>query len=145
MLPETEFTSNYYPWLNLQSRDVQLRTVGCPAGHATINDLADSIDDRTRVVAVSAVQYSNGNRYDLTAIGDICRECGVLFVVDGTQSIGALTIDATASGIVLLAVSSHKWMLGPPGIGFIHVSDRALNQTQPSVVGWLSVTNAQAS
>lgn len=141
VLPETEFTSNYYPWLNLQSRDVQLRTVPCPAGHATIDDLADSIDDRTRVVTVSAVQYSNGNRYDLTAIGDICRERGVLFVVDGTQSVGALTIDAQASGIDLLAVSSHKWMLGPPGIGFVHVSDRALDQIQPSVVGWLSVTN----
>ena len=64
-----------------------------------------------------------------------------MFVVDGTQAVGALTIDVDASGIDVLAVSSHKWMLGPPGIGFVHLSNRALDVIRPSVVGWLSVAD----
>lgn len=139
VLPEREFPSNYYPWLNLEPRGVQLRRVPAPAGHVTVDDMASAIDSRTRVVAVSAVQFSNGHRYDLDAIGAQCRRHGALFVVDGTQSVGALTIDVERSGVDVLAVSSHKWMLGPAGIGFVHVSDRAIGQIRPDIVGWLSV------
>ena len=141
VLPAREFPSNYYPWLNLRSRGVELRPIAAPEGHASIDDIAAVIDRRTRVVTLSAVQYSNGSRYDLATLGELCRERGVLFVVDGTQAVGALRIDVEASGIDILAVSAHKWMLGPPGIGFVTLSARALEVIQPSVVGWLSVTD----
>ena len=141
VLPAGEFPSNYHPWLNLGRRGVQLRPVAAPDGHASIEDIASAIDRRTRVVTLSAVQYSNGCRYDLVALGELCRERGVLFVVDGTQALGALRVDVEASGIDVLAVSAHKWMLGPPGIGFVALSTRALEAIQPSVVGWLSVTD----
>ncbi|MFZ1489576.1 MAG: aminotransferase class V-fold PLP-dependent enzyme, partial [Ilumatobacteraceae bacterium] len=101
--------------------------------------IASAIDHRTRAVTVSAVQFSDGHRYDLDTIGALCRERDVLFVVDGTQSVGALTIDVERSNIDVLAVSSHKWMLGPAGIGFVHLSDRALERVRPDIVGWLSV------
>ena len=91
------------------------------------------------MVAISAVQYSNGHRYDLDTLGDVCRRSGALLVVDGTQSVGAMTIDVNRSHIDVLAVSAHKWMLGPSGIGFVHVSDRALDRIRPDIVGWLSV------
>ncbi len=141
VLAAREFPSNYYPWLNLRSRGVDIRPVAAPEGHASIDDIAAAIDRRTRVVTVSAVQYSNGHRYDLAALGELCRERNVLFVVDGTQAVGALRIDVEASGIDVLAVSAHEWMLGPPGIGFVTLSTRALEVIQPSVVGWLSVTD----
>jgi selenocysteine lyase/cysteine desulfurase len=141
VLPAREFPSNYYPWLHLEHQGVQLRPVPAPEGHASIDAIDSAIDDRTRVVTMSAVQYSNGHRYDLTTLGDLCRERDVMFVVDGTQAVGALTIDVEASGVDVLAVSSHKWMLGPPGIGFLHLSESALDEIRPSVVGWLSVTD----
>lgn len=139
VLPEHEFPSNRYPWLNLSHRGVEVRRVPAPAGHATIGAIRDAIDARTRVVTISSVQYSTGHRYDLDALGDLCRRHDVLFVVDGTQSVGALTIDVDASGIDLLAVSGHKWMLGPAGAAFVHVSDRALERLRVDVVGWMSV------
>ena len=141
VLPTREFPSNYYPWLNLRRRGVELRLVEAPEGHASIDDIAAAIDRRTRVVTLSAVQFSNGCRYDLAAIGGLCRQRGVLFVVDGTQAVGALRVEVEASGIDVLAVSAHKWMLGPPGIGFVTLSTRALEVIQPSVVGWLSVAD----
>ncbi|WP_142024486.1 aminotransferase class V-fold PLP-dependent enzyme [Blastococcus colisei] len=63
----------------------------------------------------------------------------MLFVVDGTQAVGAVTVDAGLHGIDVLAVSAHKWMLGPFGIGFTHLSARAMERLAPSTVGWLSV------
>lgn len=139
VLPSQEFTSNHYPWLNLSRGGVELKTVEAPSGHSSIDAIASAIDAKTRALTVSAVQYSNGHRYDLAALGELCNDRGILFVVDGTQAVGALKIDTDACAVDVLAVSSHKWMLAPPGIGFIHVSDRALDQLHPSVVGWLSV------
>lgn len=141
VIPAHEFPSNYYPWLNLAVRGVELRTVAAPDGHSSIDAIAAAIDGRTRAVTVSAVQYSNGHRYDLTALGQLCREREAVFVVDGTQAVGALKIDVDTSAIDVLAVSSHKWLLGPPGIGFVHLSNRALDVIRPSVVGWLSVAH----
>jgi selenocysteine lyase/cysteine desulfurase len=140
VLPDREFPSNHYPWLNLDARGVQLRKVPVDQGHASLDGLAAAIDARTRVVTLSAVQFFNGYRYDLDAIGELCDRHGLLFVVDGTQAAGALTIDVDRSGIDVLAVSSHKWMLGPSGIGFVHLSERALGHIRPDIVGWLSVT-----
>lgn len=141
VLPAHEFPSNYYPWLNLARQGVELRPADAPDGNASIAAIAAAIDEQTRLVTLSAVQYSNGHRYDLAAIGQLCRERGVLFAVDGTQAVGALMVDVEHTGIDVLAVSSHKWMLGPPGIGFVHLSDQALDHIQPSIVGWLSVTD----
>ncbi|WP_159500242.1 aminotransferase class V-fold PLP-dependent enzyme [Microbacterium sp. 18062] len=139
VVPVNEFPSNFYPWTQLRRHGVEIREVPMAEGHALISDFGKLIDDRTRVVAVSAVQYSSGYRYDLRALGDFCRQLDALLVVDGTQALGAMTIDVRASLIDVLVVSAHKWMLGPLGIGFAHFSERALNSLYPSTTGWLSV------
>jgi cysteine desulfurase/selenocysteine lyase len=139
VLPQHEFPSNCYPWMNLAHRGVELRRVPAASGHADIDDIAAAIDGRTRAVSISYVQYSSGYRYDLAAIGELCHERDVLFVVDGTQAIGALAIDVQQCGVDLLAVSSHKWMLGPHGIGFAVCSDMALDRLRTDIVGWLTV------
>jgi selenocysteine lyase/cysteine desulfurase len=139
VVPAGEFPSNFYPWLQLRRRGVEVREVAMTGGHAPIDDLVAALDSRTRVLAISAVQYSSGHRNDLGALGAACRERDVLLVVDGTQAVGAVTVDVDLHGIDVLAVSAHKWLLGPFGIGFTHLSARAMERLTPSTVGWLSV------
>jgi cysteine desulfurase/selenocysteine lyase len=139
VVPAGEFPSNFYPWLQLRRRGVQVREVPMTGGHARVDDVLAAIDSRTRVLAISAVQYSSGFRYDLAAFGQVCRDRDVLLVVDGTQAVGAVIVDAELLGVDVLAVSAHKWMLGPFGIGFIHLSQRGMERLAPSTVGWLSV------
>jgi hypothetical protein len=84
-----------------------------------------ALDRRTRVLAISAAQYSSSHRYDLGALGQACQDSDVLLVVDGTQAVGAVTVDAGLLGVDVLAVSAHKWMLGPgrlPGARSINAS-----------------------
>lgn len=64
-----------------------------------------------------------------------------MLVVDGTQSIGAIGLDVGATGVDVLVVSAHKWLMGPRGIGFACLSDRALNRIKPVIVGWMSVND----
>jgi cysteine desulfurase / selenocysteine lyase len=139
VVPAGEFPSNFYSWLQLRRRGVQVREVAMTDGRARVEDVLAAIDRRTRVLAISAVQYSSGYRYDLGVFGEACRDGEVLLVVDGTQAVGALVVDVEVVGIDVLAVSAHKWMLGPFGIGFTHLSERAMQRLTPSTVGWLSV------
>jgi selenocysteine lyase/cysteine desulfurase len=139
VVPSQEFPSNFYPWTQLRRHGVEIREVPMVDGRADVDAITALVDRRTRVLAISAVQYSSGYRYDLRPLGELCRARDALLVVDGTQAVGALTVDADAVGIDALAVSAHKWMLGPLGIGFVALSERAMHRLHPSTAGWLSV------
>ncbi len=139
VVPALEFPSNHLCWLQLQAQGVEVRKVEAQAGRIHPADIGRCIDHRTRLVAISHVQFYSGFRVDIPAIGELCRKAGALLVVDGTQSIGALTLDVAASGVDVLVVSGHKWMMAPRGIGFMALSERALARITPRIVGWLSV------
>lgn len=136
---EMEFPSNYLPWTNLLSKGVQVRRVPAGDGRLTPDKVHRYIDENTRIVALSHVQYYNGFRTNLAAFGELCDKSNALLVVDGTQSIGALRADVSAAGVDALVVSAHKWMLGGLGIGFMALSHRALNRLSVPNPGWLSV------
>lgn len=139
VVPSGEFPSNFYPWTQLRRLGVEIREAPMRDGFAHLDDIRNAIDSRTKVVAISAVQYSSGHRNDVAAIAEAITDTSALLVVDATQALGALQIDVASSGIDVLAVSAHKWMLAPLGIGFVHLSDRAMNTLHPSTVGWMSV------
>lgn len=142
VLPEVEFPSNYYAWAGLAAQGVELHKVAVGAnGRLPIDHFRAAINGRSRILAVSYVQYSSGFRSDLAQLGQLCRDHDMLLVVDGTQAVGAMQIDVAAAGVDVLAVSAHKWMLGPLGIGFMALSDRALERLAVKKVGWLSVRN----
>ncbi|MFT8463908.1 aminotransferase class V-fold PLP-dependent enzyme [Acetobacter persici] len=134
-----EFPSNYLCWIQLEEQGVEVRRIDATNGRLTPDQVRAVCDARTRIVSLSHVQYFSGFRADLSAMADLCREVGALLVVDGTQSVGAVGIDVGASGVDVLVVSAHKWLMGPRGIGFAAFSDRALGAIVPRVVGWLSV------
>ena len=137
-----EYPSNVYPWKHLADRGVVLREMRVTDGAVTPEAVEEAIGPRTRLVAVSSVQFASGYRTDLDAIGQLCRDRGVLFVVDAIQQAGAFPIDVKASGIHAMAAGSLKWMLGLVGIGFLYVERDLLAHLRPPVVGWYSVENA---
>lgn len=137
-----EFPSNVYPWMQLRERGVELWQVPERDGRIDPDELLGMLDDRdgrTRMVALSSVQYGSGFRSDLARIGAACRERGILFVVDAIQSLGALPHDVEREFIDVCAASSHKWLLGPEGIGLLYVSDRVIEQIRPIRSGWRSM------
>lgn len=136
---DNDFPSVVFPWQNLADHGVETRRVAARAGRVLVDDIADAIDARTRAVAISTVQFKTGFRVDLAAIGQLCRDHDLLFVVDGIQSLGALALDVQACGADVVAADAHKWLLGPQGIGLFYCSDRALARLKVRTVGWLSI------
>jgi len=137
-----EFPANIYPWMHLRAAGVQLKMAPEHGGRVPLDRIVSLIDARTRVVTVSAVQFASGFRTDLAALGNICQERGILFVVDAIQALGCTPIDVRAMKIDFLSADGHKWLLGPEGAGIFYCRHELLGLLRPTEVGWLSVKNS---
>ena len=137
-----EFPSNIYPWLRIRDAyGVEVRMCDERDGRIELDELINLIDDRTRLVAISHVQYASGFRADLARLGHAARAHDALLVVDVIQSLGVLPVDVESELVDVAAGACHKWLLTPEGVGYIYLSDRARARIQPTLVGWISVPN----
>jgi selenocysteine lyase/cysteine desulfurase len=139
LLSDVEFPGNTYPWTNLRQKGVTVEFVPSRNKCFDIDNLLKAIDAKTKVLAISFVQFFNGFKIDLKTIGQICEEKDIFFVVDGIQGIGNLEIDVKECRIDLMANGGQKWLLSSPGTGFIYVSSDAKREINPSFFGWLGV------
>src|SRR6266436_2841547 len=135
-----EFPSNIYPWLRLRDAfGVEVRMCEEREGRIDLKELGKLIDARTRVVAISHVQFASGFRTDLERLGRLARLHDALLVVDVIQSLGVIPLNVETDLIDAAAGACHKWLLTPEGVGFLYLSDRARDRIQPTLVGWTSV------
>lgn len=139
-----EFPSNIYPWLRLREVfGVEVRMCEERDGRIDLAELIGLIDEKTKVVAISQVQYSSGFRTDLERLGRAARKFDALLVVDVIQAMGVIPIDVEAELIDVAAGACHKWLLTPEGIGVLYLSDRVRERIQPTLVGWVSVMDPE--
>lgn len=139
LLNSLEFPANVYPYLNLKSLGVEVDTVTAADGRVTADQIHGMVTERTRLVAISAVQYLSGHRTDLEALGDLCRSRGIIFAVDGIQAVGAVRIDVQRMKIDALAAGAQKWQMAPHGSGFLYLTEELQERIRQRHLGWLSV------
>lgn len=140
-----EFQSNLLPWLALRERGREVIEVPAAAhGVVSTDALAEAVDDRTALVAVSEVQSSNGYRIDLPELAARCRESGARLFVNLTQAAGALRFDASAIQPDFVAASGYKWLLGPRGASWLHVRPDRRPELSPLIPNWHSVEEPYA-
>jgi selenocysteine lyase/cysteine desulfurase len=123
--------------MNLEQRGVALKLVGEDDGRIPFDRIAAAIDKRTRLVTISAVQWSNGFRIDLARLGELCKEKGVLLFVDAIQALGVHPIDVRAMNVDFLSSGAHKWLLGPEGIGIFYCKRELLGHLRASEPGYM--------
>lgn len=137
-----EYPSNQYPWMNLRDRGVEVRAVASRGNRVDVADLRAAMNDRTRLLAISSVEYGSGFRNDLDALGELCRERDIFFFVDAIQSLGVIPLDVRQLPIDALAADGHKWLLGPEGAGIAYVRREWVERLHATGVGWNSVVNS---
>jgi selenocysteine lyase/cysteine desulfurase len=138
-----DFPSVLFPWTNLERQGVEVRAIQRVNGRFTPEDVEKTMDDKTRIVCISTVDWVTGFLADIPEIGRLCRDRGALFCVDAIQSLGVTPMDVESMGIDMLAAGSHKWLLSPQGVGLLYISQRARDRVQPTVVGWRSMNNEE--
>ena len=137
-----EFPANVYPWWSLKERyGVETRMVSEREGRIYLEDIVAALDERTRVVTISHVEFASGFRNDIKAIGEMCHERDIWFVVDAIQSLGAIEVDVKSNHVDILAADGHKWLLAPEGAAIFYCANDKLERLINTNVGWASVVN----
>ncbi len=140
VIPEGEFPSVVYPFLNLEHRGVAVRFAPKgDDGHTSIDRMRETADARTRAVVLSHVEFRDGYRNDLSALAALCREMDALLIVDVTQALGPCRVDVESTGVDVIAAHSYKWLMASYGVGVTHFSERAMERIRPTYAGRLSV------
>ena len=133
-----EFPSNVYPWMDLAERTgAAFVSVPRPGDDDWTAALLASINASTGVVAVPHCHWTDGGLIDLEAIGVACRSVGAALCVDGTQSVGAHTLDVKRVDPDFVGVASYKWLLGPYSFAFLYVAPRR-QRGRPIEHNWIA-------
>jgi len=136
VVPAEEFPSNKVVWQALQTQGVETRLVSVQDAEDPEQALIAAIDDRTRLLSCSSVQFARGLRLDLNRIGSACKENYILFCVDAIQSLGAIPFDAQACHADFVVADGHKWMCGPEGTALFYCRKEIQDKLKLRQFGW---------
>lgn len=133
---DQEFPSNRVVWQSLDQFGVEFREADLAQADSPEGALCAQVDDRTRLITISSIQYASGLRMDLKRIGEFCRERNIQFCVDAIQSIGAVEFDVQAIHADFAMADGHKWMLGPEGLGVFYCRAEVREKLKLTQYGW---------
>jgi len=133
---DQEFPSNRIVWESLASKGVEFRQADLGRYSTPEDALFALVDDKTRLITISSVQFGTGLRMDLKQIGDFCRERSILFCVDAIQSLGAVQFDVQDINADFVMADGHKWMFGPEGLAIFYSRPEARDRVNLTQYGW---------
>lgn len=133
-----DYPSNVYPWMAMTERGVQVRFLNTRRpGMIRSVDVMGQVDEQTKLVALASCHFVSGWRIEVDTIGKYLRERGILFCLDGIQTLGAFPTHATHADF--LAADAHKWLLGPCASGLLFARNGVADHVHPPVLGWNNV------
>ena len=133
---DQEFPSNRIVWEAQARHGVEMRKIDVMSTEPPESSLINACDERTRVMAISSVQYGTGLKLDLVKLGQFCRDNDIYFCVDAIQSIGAHEFDIQAIKADFVMADAHKWMCGPEGIALFYCRADIREKLQLNQFGW---------
>lgn len=135
VITDLEHLNNVYPWLNLQERKgVEVRILKSREGRLLLEDLAALVDQRSRALAISFVTF-NGLKIDLKSFGRFCKSHDMVFIVDGIQGVGRLSLDVNDSLIDIMSCGGHKGLMALRGIGCLYIDKKILDTIEVAYAG----------
>jgi cysteine desulfurase/selenocysteine lyase len=143
LLSDLEFLQVAVPWTQKRKDGIEIDVVPNHKGEVRAEDFAARITPRTRVIAVSTVQWTNGYRLDLAAFSRLCRERGIWLVVDAIQQLGAMPLSVQHTPVDILACGGHKWLNAPFGCGFLYINRASQPRMKPPIAGYLDIEDPQ--
>jgi len=139
VVPAHEFPANVYPWLRAAGLGgLEVRMVEIPDRRVTAGTLSAAVDDETRAIAVSCVDYLSGFRPDLVSLRELADDA--LLVVDATQGLGAVHLSSCGADVI--ASSGVKWLRAGFGTGLMGVSSRSTEMLHSTLTGWWGVEDS---
>ena len=136
-----EFIQVALPWCVMRKdKNIDIRVCKTEDNRFTAKDFAALVDDKTKLIVMSTLEWCNGWQTDLKELGDYCKEKGVYLVVDAVQQLGVTKIDTKSCHIDILTAGGHKWLNSPYGTGVLYVNKETLPKLKQSYAGYLNTT-----
>jgi selenocysteine lyase/cysteine desulfurase len=133
-----EFPSSHYTWQRFARRTgAALVVVEREAGQSWTEATVGRIGDRTRVVAVPNVHWTNGALLDLEMVSAAARAAGAALCIDASQSLGALPLDLNRLRPDFVVAVGYKWLLGPLSVGYLYVAEQH-RDGEPLEENWIN-------
>jgi cysteine desulfurase/selenocysteine lyase len=137
VIGEREYSSNHFPWRQLERKGYDVRQVPFHGGGLQPEDVDQRVDAGTRVVAFSGVQSATGHRSDVATISSLARRVGAIVFVDGSQMVGAVPVAPYLRHVDVLATADHKFLLNAGrGMGYCFLSRTMQERFTPVNAGW---------
>jgi selenocysteine lyase/cysteine desulfurase len=133
---KAEYSSNYMAYLHLAAtRDVVICVIPDDAhGQIDVRALAERIDERAALIALTHVPTSGGLVNPAREVGEVARAAGVPYLLDACQSVGQMPIDVTDIGCDFLSTTGRKFLRGPRGTGFLFVREPWAEALHPACI-----------
>ncbi len=139
ILSEVEFPANVYPWLELRRRGIAVKFLKSTDGGFDVERFEKAITRKTKVLSLSFVQFFNGYKNDMAALGDICHRKGIFFVVDAIQGAGAEPMNVADWNVAIASAGAQKWLLSSQGTGLFYISEETKSRLVVPWRSWLGV------
>ncbi|WP_455143844.1 aminotransferase class V-fold PLP-dependent enzyme [Candidatus Hodarchaeum mangrovi] len=135
-----EFPSVTYPWLRLmKDTSLNIDIIKANKGCISNDELLNRINEDTKVVVLSHVEYSTGQKFDLAQLADAAHDVGALLIVDGIQAAGYCPLFVKKWAVDVYITGSYKWLCAPFGTAIAYISPTLCDRLEPALVGWRSV------
>jgi len=140
-----EYPANHYPWRMLEFKGVKLKLLknkpvaipGCEnkPGYFDWHELESLLSPKTKLIALSHVQFTSGYAVNLEKLGNLCKQSGIDLVIDAAQSMGCMPIYPEKFNISAVASAGWKWLRGPFGSGVFYTHPDFRSKLLPTLVG----------
>jgi selenocysteine lyase/cysteine desulfurase len=131
-----EFPSNRIPWQSLVNLGVEFRQADLAARQSPEQALFELVDNNTRLLTISSIQFASGLRLDIDLIGQFCKQRNILFCIDAIQSLGVVNFDVQSCQADFVMADGHKWLLGPEGLGVFYTTPASRDKLRLTQYGW---------
>ena len=142
IMVEREFPSFVFPWRVQERRGARCVFVPKDGVATNLDRIEAAITDRTRVIAISHVDYQSGFQNDIAALGKLARDRGVYLFLDVSQSLGARPFDYASAGVAGIVGVGFKWLMGLHGLSLLGIADWAQDAIEPTIAGRNGMTDA---
>ncbi len=137
VIEDTEYPSVVLPWLRFGKS--RLKIANNSGRWGSYNSIASQVDTKTKVICISHVNFYSGYRHDLVELRRLADSVGAKLLIDASQSLGVVEVDSSLADFVFS--STHKWLLGPHGVGVVAWNRNRFPQLSLPDIGWHSVSD----
>jgi selenocysteine lyase/cysteine desulfurase len=139
VLGDLEFPTMGHIWMAQQARGAQVVRVSVHNDDPA-RPYLDALDEHTLILPLTHVSYRTGARLPVKELVDAAHRVGALVMLDAYQTLGTEPLDVHALGVDVLVTGCLKYLLGPPGIGFVYVREELIERLRPTISGWHAQT-----